>query len=130
MKKILIIFIMLFSLNSVTAFSKASEPDEKSKTEMVFATQEMQSENAIVVTHDFNLLEHNSNLFVQRSGTTNYNIVKKTKTKQNFNAVAEKIPNLRYCNQDLSNKLYFNTPFSSIFLGLHKDVGWCKTEKF
>ena len=129
MKKILFIFIMLFSLNSLTAFSKASEPDEKQKTELIFATQEMQSENAIiVVTTDFDLLEHNSNLLVQKNGTTNYNTVKKT--NQNFDAVAEKIPNLRYCNRDLSNKLYFNTPFSSIFLGLHKDVGWCKTEKF
>lgn len=119
---------MLFSLNSLTAFSKASEPDEKTKTEMIFATQEMQSENAIVVTTDFDLLEHNSNLLVQKTGTTNYNTVKKVNS--NFDAVAEKIPNLRYCNRDLSNKLYFNTPFSSIFLGLHKDVGWCKTEKF
>jgi len=119
---------MLFSLNSVTAFSKASEPDEKTKTEMIFATQEMQSENAIVVTYDFDLLEHNSNLLVQKNGTTNYNIVKQNQTKQNFNAVAEKIPNLRYCNRDLPNKLYFNSTFRFIFLEAYKDVGWCKKE--
>jgi hypothetical protein len=80
MKKIFFIFILLFSLNRLTALSKASEPDEKSKTEMVLVKADLVSENAKMVKTDFNFKEVLSEFLVQKSHFLNYN---KLTEKQN-----------------------------------------------
>lgn len=124
MKKIFFIFILLFSLNSLTAFSKASEPDEKSKTEMVLVKADLVSENAEMVKTDFNFKEVLSEFLVQKSHFLNHNKLTEKQTAKKVNDAAD-VPIIRYCSRNLVTNLYFNTHFDNLYLDFPTDVGWC-----
>ena len=129
MKKILFIFILLFSLNSLTAFSKASEPDEKSKTEMVLVKADLVSENAEMLKTDFNFKEVLSEFLVQKSHFLNYNKLTEKETAKKVNNAAD-VPIIRYCFRNLVTNLYFNTHFDNLYLNSPTDVGWCSKTTF
>lgn len=129
MKKFFFIFILLFSLNSLTAFSKASEPDEKSKTEMVLVKADLVSENAEMVKTDFNFEEVLSEFLVQKSHFLNYNKLTEKETAKKVNAAAD-VPIIRYCSRNLVTNLYFNTHFDNLYLNFPTDVGWCSKTTF
>lgn len=129
MKKFFFIFILLFSLNSLTAFSKASEPDEKSKTEMVLVKADLVSENAEMVKTDFNFKEVLSEFLIQKSHFLNYNKLTEKETAKKVNAAAD-VPIIRYCSRNMVTNLYFNTHFDNLYLNFPKDVGWCSKTTF
>jgi uncharacterized protein YbcV (DUF1398 family) len=129
MKKIFFIFILLFSLNSLTAFSKASEPDEKSKIEMVLVKADLVSENAEMVKTDFNFKEVLSEFLVQKSHFLNYNKLTEKQTAKKVNDAAD-VPIIRYCSRNLVTNLYFNTHFDNLYLNFPTDVGWCSETTF